>query len=374
MPLREYRARRQGYAWDLASEAERRVSKNHERRYEALMTAWRKANPDWDRRLTRGEELYTQHCLSCHGETGRGNGIAAPWLIVRPRDFTRGMYRYRSTPVGKKPLDGDLFRNIQRGLPGTAMPSWRQLSEESIWLLVDYLKSLFETVDGERGEPFDDEAMRVAVPELPPLAVADYDLAVRRGEAVYQALKCSNCHGSTGRGDGPGWASIKNNGGLIRPRDLKPRHEGDQPDLRLRGGATAVDLYRTIYTGLDGTGMPAHLSEIRTAMEQGRRVAALRAAGAPQAEIDAAAKEARRNLFQSLKDPVLLSDEIGVKAGTDENGNYFEYLEALRPTVWDPTKRGVEFGDDWALVLFVLDLMKSDPQAMAWPKMVTEED
>jgi len=374
MPLRAYEARRHGNAWDRASEAERQDSLNHTRRYEGLMAAWRKANPEWDERLTRGKELYDEHCASCHGDQGRGNGTAAPWLIVRPRDFTRGMYRYRSTAVGRKPLDGDLYRSIHRGLWGTAMPSWRQLGDESIWLLVDYVKSLFETVGGDRGEPFDDVARRIAVPELPPLLVEEYDRTVLRGKAVYQALKCSNCHGSEGRGDGPGWASIKNNGGLVRPRDLRPRGEGDQPEMRLRGGATAIDLWRTIFTGLDGTGMPAHYSEIVTATEQGAELERLRARKAPAAEIEAAAKAARRNLFQSLKDPALLSDEIGVKSGTDENGNHVEYLESLRATVWDPTRRGSTFGDDWALVLFVMDLMKRDPEAMVWPKMVTEED
>lgn len=374
MPLREIEARRYGYAWERAGEAERQDALNRQRRYDALMAAWRKANPEWDRRLARGAELYAEHCASCHGDTGRGNGAGAPWMLTRPRDFTRGMYRYRSTPVGRKPLDGDLYRSIHRGLWGTAMPSWRQLGDDAIWLLVDYVKHFYETSNGDRGEPFNDETRRMAIPELPPLAVEEYDRMVRRGKAVYQALKCSNCHGSEGRGDGPGWASLKNNGGLVRPRDLKPRHPQDQPEMRLRGGATPIDLYRTIYTGLDGTGMPAHYSEIQTAMEAGARLEALRAAGAPAAEIEAAARDARRNLFQALKDPELLAEEVGVKGETGENGAYVEYLEALRPTLWDPTRRLAQFGDDWALVLYVLDLGKRDPAAMVWPRLTTEDE
>lgn len=374
MPMREYEARRYGNAWSLASEAERQDSLNRQRRYDALMAAWRKANPEWDTRLTRGAELYAEHCTACHGDTGRGNGIGAPWLLVRPRDFTRAMYRYRSTPVGKKPLDGDIYRSIHRGLWGSSMPAWKQLGDDAIWLLVDYVKHFAESTSGDRGEPFNDETRRMAIPELPPLAIEEYDRMVLRGKAVYQALKCSNCHGSEGRGDGPGWASTKNNGGLVRPRDFKPRNAKDQPEMRMRGGATAVDLYRTIYTGLDGTGMPAHYSEIQSAMEQGALLEALKARGAPQAELDAAAKDARRNLFQALKEPALLDEAVGVKGESDENGAYVEYLPFLRPTIWDPTKRTAQFGDDWALVLYVLDLGKHDAGAMVWPRLVSDEE
>jgi cytochrome c553 len=37
-----------------------------------------------------GQRIYAQHCQVCHGPDGRGNGLAAPSLIPRPRDLTRG--------------------------------------------------------------------------------------------------------------------------------------------------------------------------------------------------------------------------------------------------------------------------------------------
>lgn len=36
-----------------------------------------------------GRTTYESHCASCHGETGRGDGILAAQLPTRPADLTR---------------------------------------------------------------------------------------------------------------------------------------------------------------------------------------------------------------------------------------------------------------------------------------------
>ena len=38
--------------------------------------------------LARGEQLYARHCVTCHGETGTGNGPAAASLLPPPADLT----------------------------------------------------------------------------------------------------------------------------------------------------------------------------------------------------------------------------------------------------------------------------------------------
>ncbi|WBL36151.1 cytochrome c [Tepidiforma flava] len=40
--------------------------------------------------------------------------------------------------------DGQLFRFIADGIPGTAMPAWKEqgLTDEEIWHLVNYLRTL----------------------------------------------------------------------------------------------------------------------------------------------------------------------------------------------------------------------------------------
>jgi len=59
-----------------------------------------------------GRRLYVRWCATCHGHDGRGNGPAAPSLIPRPRDFTRGLFKYKSTPPDQPPTDDDLARVV----------------------------------------------------------------------------------------------------------------------------------------------------------------------------------------------------------------------------------------------------------------------
>src|SRR5436305_11883050 len=75
--------------------------------------------------------VYNHACAWCHGKDGRGDGPAAfsinKYLSPRPRDFTRGRFKLRSTPSGQLPTDDDLLRTLERGIPGY-MPSFRGLT------------------------------------------------------------------------------------------------------------------------------------------------------------------------------------------------------------------------------------------------------
>ena len=86
-------------------------------------------------------------------------------------------------------------------------------------------------------------------PPSPPDAFADARPA-RTGEAIY-AAKCAQCHGSSGRGDGPAAALL-----TPRPRDFST---GDYTIRTTASGSlpTGADLLRTVARGLPGTAMPA---------------------------------------------------------------------------------------------------------------------
>ncbi len=90
--------------------------------------------------LALGKKTFEKECIACHGPAGNGEGDAAYLLYPRPRDFTSGQFRIISTWDGV-PTDEDLFRTISRGMPGSAMPSWAHLPEETRWGLVHYVKS-----------------------------------------------------------------------------------------------------------------------------------------------------------------------------------------------------------------------------------------
>lgn len=74
---------------------------------------------------------------------------------------------------------------------------------------------------------------------------------VGKGREVYEKAGCGECHGRTGRGDGPSAGQLKDEwGNPIRPADLTRRP--------FKGGSTPRDLFRTLITGLGGTPMPSY--------------------------------------------------------------------------------------------------------------------
>ena len=71
-----------------------------------------------------GKALYLKYCSQCHGEKGDGEGYAASHLRPRPRNFTTGKFKIRTTPNGALPTHDDLVNLIRRGMPYTSMPAW----------------------------------------------------------------------------------------------------------------------------------------------------------------------------------------------------------------------------------------------------------
>jgi cytochrome c oxidase cbb3-type subunit 2 len=195
-----------------------------------------------DAQLAAGKELYQRNCAQCHGDKGDGNGVAAPHLQPRPRDFTSGKFKIRTTPSGALPTDEDLQHIIRVGMPYTSMPAWPNLTDVEIANLVYYVKSFapdFAKPDGQvAGTP---------VPKAPALSKE----SIERGKQSYAELGCAKCHGELGRTDGPSAPTLKDDFGYtILPADLT------RP-WTFRGGATREDIFRAMTTGLNGTPMPA---------------------------------------------------------------------------------------------------------------------
>jgi len=138
---------------------------------------------------TPGRRLYVRWCATCHGHDGRGNGPAAPSLIPRPRDFTRGLFKYKSTPPDQPPTDDDLARVVANGLQASAMPYFRDLlTADEIREVVGYIKTLSPAFAGAAPQP-------VRIPARVP---ADA-VSLARGRALYADLGCDSCHGADGR-------------------------------------------------------------------------------------------------------------------------------------------------------------------------------
>ncbi|MGN6546758.1 MAG: cytochrome c [Aureliella sp.] len=206
--------------------------------------------------------LFREHCVNCHGTTGNGLGPTATFLNPYPRDFRLGVFKFKSTPFGRKPTRTDLKRIVREGIMGTSMPSFRLLKEEDVDALVDYVIYLSVRGEVERkllqeganldftagenlynpklkesdpdefeaeqeivdeilfgvAESWDAAADQAITVEAPP---EDYPLFTRDAEGSPEARErlaesiasgrnifhgnvanCATCHGSTGLGDG----------------------------------------------------------------------------------------------------------------------------------------------------------------------------
>lgn len=187
-----------------------------------------------------GKALYDRWCAACHGESGDGQGPGAEYMLPRPRDFTTGLYQIRTTASGELPTDADILRVIDRGIPGTTMPGWRDLlSQQEREALVEYLKGFSRFF----------AAMEAPTPLTlgsPPRATEE---ALTEGAEFYESIECWQCHGQSGRGDGSSAPTLEDDADLpIRAADLTE-------NWRFNGGGTVEDIYRTLRTGLDGTPM-----------------------------------------------------------------------------------------------------------------------
>lgn len=82
--------------------------------------------------LATGKELWSQHCKSCHGKLGKGDGTKAESLAITCGDFSTDTYQNRS--------DGELFWKTMEGRK--PMPSFKQkLSETESWSIILYTRT-----------------------------------------------------------------------------------------------------------------------------------------------------------------------------------------------------------------------------------------
>jgi putative heme-binding domain-containing protein len=117
--------------------------------------------------IEQGRVMFRGRCAVCHGIDAKG---------YRGTDLTSGEWMHGGT-------DSDLFQTISRGVPGTEMPGGANLSDDEVWMLIAYLRSLATgTPVPERGD-------------------------ASRGETLFWAkerLNCGQCHMVGARGGRPG--------------------------------------------------------------------------------------------------------------------------------------------------------------------------
>jgi mono/diheme cytochrome c family protein len=198
-----------------------------------------------------GKKVYDKYCVICHGDKGDGKGLVGiihrveknglTWSVY-PRDFTVGVFKFRKTPTGCLPTDEDLLRTIEIGIPRSGMPSHRDVPLKERKAVMEYMKTFSKRWNEE--EPCD--PITVKMPKW-----VGSSASVEKGQKMYEMMKCWECHGYQGRGDGPKSNDLKDDwGDKVLPFDFTSG--------TLKRGSSPENIYITYTTGLDGTGMPSY--------------------------------------------------------------------------------------------------------------------
>jgi len=211
-----------------------------------------------------GAALYRRHCAYCHSERGDGAGPTAVALSPKPRNFGEAKFRLKTTTSGT-PTDEDLLETLRRGIPGSAMPSFADLSEEELRALIAHVRLLtrtgiYERVRHKAEDDGDDYLAGVSkrvdnlsrvgpVIDIPKEFPRPTPASLENGKGLYMKT-CMACHGEKGHGDGAQVNTMKNDDGWpTRPRDFTSGV--------FKGGAEPAKLYARIVVGMPGTPMPA---------------------------------------------------------------------------------------------------------------------
>ncbi len=189
--------------------------------------------------------VYAAQCATCHGADGRGDGEAAYLLYPKPRDFTAGVFRFKSTAGDQSPTTTDVSRVIREGVPRTAMPAFDGV------LTGDQIDALAAHVVALGGRPASPPEAAMAMAPLPGAGEGEgaTPQLIHEGKLVYKAMGCAACHGETGRGDGPSSLALRDSQGWPLP-------PADFTRGVFKAGRRPEDLYRTIMVGVAGTPMP----------------------------------------------------------------------------------------------------------------------
>ena len=209
---------------------------------EAQATKSVKPAPD----LEAGKQAYLDNCARCHGPTGAGDGRDARRMFPRPRHLSEGVFKFRTTASGTPPTDEDLFQTLSEGLPGSRMPDFQRLPDETRWQLVYYVKGLAPALQGQKPEP-----LKLGTDPGPK------KVNLAKGKELYTLNGCNACHGNLGRGNGPSAATLVDQWNEpIRAADLTQ-------GWNYRSGSSPKEIMARLMTGIDGTPMPSYAEAVK---------------------------------------------------------------------------------------------------------------
>jgi PQQ-dependent dehydrogenase (methanol/ethanol family) len=173
-----------------------------------------------------GQRVYNATCQTCHGPAGQG-------------DRDRGTPALSAAALAHGNEDGDLFRTIRSGISGTQMPPFPRLTNEQIWQVVSYIRTLQGT------GPAASEGRASITP---------VEGDAQAGESLFFGKAgCAGCHEVNARG-GVAGPDLSNAGrlapALLRQKIVAPNDPLPPPPGSRGGGAGAASAPATIVATL----------------------------------------------------------------------------------------------------------------------------
>lgn len=129
--------------------------------------------------MERGEYLFKRECVGCHGVNADGQGKALSFLVPAASNFKV-----------LRPSVEYIFTVLNKGIPGSSMPNFREYRAQDLWAVAYYLQSLTPAAD--------------VVPAGAPAKSAQL---LAQGAAQFSTL-CVSCHGTSGKGDSPAGSAL----------------------------------------------------------------------------------------------------------------------------------------------------------------------
>jgi mono/diheme cytochrome c family protein len=196
-----------------------------------------------------GRQLFLENCAACHGVNGDGAGSSASRLSgPAPRDFREAAFHFRSTPSGELPVKEDLERTIRQGVALSAMPAFGNLFSQSQQDALVGEIELFSPRWKTEGP-----GAPALLPE--PGTIPVNTVTLEKGKALFILLRCVDCHGIAGKGDGLKSRNlVDGKGRSILPRDFTLG--------KFKSGSSDREIMRAFMLGLDGTPMASFESSL----------------------------------------------------------------------------------------------------------------